>query len=175
MWKYGLVGLWCACVCLAAVYLTVRQRLSNAPTEAAFPVLTEHHVVSSDMVTVPIVKEGKVDGYFLAQVALTANDEAYHRRSYPAGVDLTDQLITFLQSGTPILADRDFSLETMRSDLVGQMNRRFGEEVFYKALVARLDYLTADDLHRLRDPARHLMKAVSLIEKDMLDVAPDRK
>lgn len=70
-------------------YAGSQYGLSSGPAEPRFPILSEHHSVSSDLVTVPIVWYKKIDGYVIAKVTLTANDEAYHRRDHPVGVDVT--------------------------------------------------------------------------------------
>ncbi len=46
----------------------------------SFPVLTEHRSISSGLVTVPLIREGQIDGYLMAEVSLTANDEAFLHR-----------------------------------------------------------------------------------------------
>lgn len=172
MWKFGLVGFWCVGVCLTAVYLASRYQSPTIPAEPAFPILTEHHSVASDEVTVPIIRNGKLDGYLLAQVSVTANDEAYHHRFYPVSVDLTDQLMVLLQRNIPLLTDPDFTVDRLRGDLVKQMNERLGGQVFYNTLITRLDYLTPADLERMRDSARNRMKVTPLVDKALLDTVP---
>lgn len=174
MWKHGLIGLWCMTISLAAVYESFLYSSSSAPTDLAdtFPVLTEHHSISSGLVTVPLIRKGQVDGYLMAEVSLTANDEAFLHRGYPVSVDLADQLMTVLRSGAPTVADADFTIQRLRDDLVAQMNQRLGMQVFYRALVQRLDYITPADMERMRDPSRNEMTVTPVIDKALLDVVP---
>lgn len=74
----------------------------------------------------------------IAKVTLTANDEAYYDRAYPVSIDLTEQLMSMLHSGMPVLTDPEFTVDLLRNELIGQMNARFGREVFYGPLVAAL-------------------------------------
>jgi len=174
MWKHGLIGLWCMSISLAAVYASFLYSSSSAPTDLAdtCPVLTEHHSISSGLVTVPLIRKGEVDGYLMAEVSLTANDEAFLHRGYPVNVDLTDQLMTVLQSGALTAADAKFMMQRLRDDLVEQMNQRLGMQVFYRALVQRLDYITPKDMERMRNPSRNQMAVTSIIDKSLLDVVP---
>lgn len=171
MFKLGIIGVWCVSVCLVAFYISVTREPGTA-VEPQFPVMTEHHVVKSDLVTVPVIRDKKVDGYVLAEVSLTANDEAFHHRDYTA-TELTDQLITVLQSGSPSLTDPDFTVDLIRAEIVKQMNERMGAQVFYNTLLTRLDYLTPADLERMRDPAGRQMKVTNVLDKSQLDQIPD--
>lgn len=171
MLKLAIVGGWCAAVCLASVYLTITYKPEPPPPEPQFPVLAEHHVVQSDVVSAPIIKKGEVEGYFIAQVSLTANDGAWHHRDYP-WVELTDELITFLQNSA-LPTEPEFNLADFRKDVLVRMNKRMGSDVFYKVLVTKLDYLTQADLERMRDPVRSQMKVIPIVDKARLDVLPD--
>jgi hypothetical protein len=173
MWKLTLVGAWCVGVCLTAVYFA-SQRQDVAPDPGAFPDQSEHHVVKSDLVTVPVIADGKVEGYIVAEVSLTANDEAFHHRSYPASVDVTDELTGFLQAKRYVPTSKDFDIDLLRTRLVGQMNVRFGGKVFFKTLVTRLDYLTTADLSRMRDPKRNQMRSTPIVPPEWLDVLPEK-
>lgn len=170
MLKHGIIGVWCAAVCLAAVHAGSQYGVSDVPSERRFPLLTEHHSVASDMVTVPIVRNKEINGYVIAKVSLTANDEAYHDRTYPISLDVTDQLMSLLQAGMPILTDPGFTVDRLRQELVEQMNARLGRKVFYNSLVTQLDYLTPADIERSRDPARNRMKVTPLVDQALLDV-----
>ncbi|WP_407815705.1 hypothetical protein, partial [Staphylococcus aureus] len=73
MWKIACSGAWCVLVCLVAVYAGFQWAPAPKQVETQSPGLTEHEVVKSAMVTVPIIRERKVDGYVVAEVTLTAN------------------------------------------------------------------------------------------------------
>ncbi|MES5099547.1 hypothetical protein ABUK73_15070 [Agrobacterium sp. BA1120] len=103
---------------------------------------------------------------------MTANDEAFLRRGYPASVDLTDQLMTVLLSGAPTVADADFAMQRLRDDLVGQMNQRLGVQAFYRTLVQRLDYITSADIECMREPSRNQITVIPVINRALLDVVP---
>lgn len=169
MLKLGLIGVWCATVSLASVYAAVNWRPTEVTAEEQFPVMSKHHVVKSGLVTVPIIKGSKLDGYVVAEVTLTANDQPWHHRTYPEA-ELTDQLLTTLQSGFPLPTDEEFTLDLIRSELVDQMNNRLGAQAYFETLVTKLDYLTLDDVARLNDPVRSRMKVIPVVKKENLDV-----
>ncbi len=170
MWKLALTGVWCVGVCLTAVYLASQWTPPPEEASAQYPILTEHEVVKSEMVTVPIIKETKVGGYVVAEVSLTANDEAWHNSVGPSA-ELTDELISVLQS-TPVMTDPMFAADGLRSELVNRMNARVGMQAYYNALLTRLDYLTVSDLERMRMPGGNQMKSTSIVDKSALDVVP---
>ncbi|MBN9052223.1 MAG: hypothetical protein J0H80_00255 [Rhizobiales bacterium] len=170
MWKYVAVGVWCFGVSISAVYLGSLYRSPGKPEAAAFPDLTEHHTVISDVVTIPVVRSEKIEGYVIAGIAMTANDRAFEGREYPPRIDVTDALVSYLQSGVPLPVDDRFELDSFRRDLVARMNERTGNEAFFSTLITRLNYLTSDEAARLQDPAQQAMSGVSLVDKALLYV-----
>ena len=170
MWKIAFSGAWCVLVCLVAVYAGFQWAPAPKQIEAQSPGLTEHEVVKSAMVTVPIIREKKVDGYVVAEVTLTANDEALRASPSPEA-ELTDELIATLLSG-PVLTDPEFAADALRLDLVARMNKRIGLQAYYKTLITKLDYLTAADLERMRTSGANPMKVTPLVDKSLLDVVP---
>lgn len=156
MWKIACSGAWCVLVCLVAVYAGFQWAPAPKQVETQSPGLTEHEVVKSAMVTVPIIRERKVDGYVVAEVTLTANDEALRASPSPEA-ELTDELIATLLSG-PVLTDPEFAADALRLDLVARMNKRIGLQAYYKTLITKLDYLTAADLERMRTSGANPMK-----------------
>lgn len=170
MWKLALTGVWCVVVSLTAVYAASQFTPTAEEPKAQYPLFTEHEVVKSEMVTVPIIKQTKVDGYVVAEVSLTANDEAWHNSVGPSA-ELTDELISVLQS-TPVLTDPMFAADSLRSELVNRMNARVGMQAYYNTLLTRLDYLTVNDLERMRKPGGNQMKSTPIVDQAALDVVP---
>jgi len=170
MWKIGFAGAWCVVVSLVAVYAGFQWAPAPKQVEAQSPRLAEHEVVKSAMVTVPIIRESKVDGYVVAEVTLTANDEALRASPSPEA-ELTDELIATLVS-TPVLTDPEFTADTLRFDLVERMNKRAGLKAYYKTLITKLDYLTPADLERMRSSGASPLKVTPLVDKSQLDVMP---
>lgn len=170
MWKLGLTGAWCAGVCLASVYAAVQWAPAPKQAETQYPLMTEHETVKSEIVTVLIINGSKVDGYVVGEVTLTANEEAWHG-SAGAAAELTDELIAVLQA-SPVLTDPEFSADTLRSHILYRMNARVGTQAYYRTLLNRLDYLTVDDLERMRSPGGNQMKSVAIVDEASLDVLP---
>lgn len=172
MWKNVAVGVWCFVVSITAVYLGSLYRSPAEPETPAFPDLSEHHTVVSDVVTIPVIRSEKIEGYIIAGVAMTANDQAFEGKQYPLQVDVTDTLVSYLQSGVPLPTDERFELERFRRDLVVRLNERTGHEAFFSTLITRLNYLTSEEAAGLQDPAQQAMRGVSLVDKSLLYVPP---
>ena len=170
MWKIAVSGVWCGVVFFVAGYAGFQWAPAPKQVEAQSPRLTEHEVVKAAMVTVPIIRENKVDGYVVADVTMTANDEALRASPSPEA-ELTDELIATLVS-TPVLTDPEFAADTLRLDLVERMHKRTGLQAYYKTLITKLDYLTAADMDRMRTSGASPMKVTPLVDKSLLDVVP---
>ena len=163
MWKHALIGIWCAMLSLSAVYLGATYSPRERTVEPRFPVLTEHHIIGLEPATVPIVREGQLKGYVIAEVSLTASDEAWHGRKFPV-VEMSDQLITSLQT-LPVMTDPNFDLKKIRAGIVAQMNERFGADAFYQTILARLEFLSVSDIEKTRNPELYRIKSTSIAKK----------
>ncbi len=163
MWKHALIGTWCAVLCLSAVYLGATYSPRERSVEPQFPILSEHHIISLEPMTVPIVREGQLKGYVVAEVSLTANDEAWHGRKFPT-IEMSDQLMTTLQT-LPVMADPNFDLKEVRAGIVAKMNERFGAEAFFQAVLARLEFLSVADIEKTRNPEIYRVKSTSIAKQ----------
>lgn len=163
MWKHALIGTWCATLSLGAVCLGVAYSPRERSVAPQFPVLSEHHIVSLEPMTVPIVREGQLKGYVVAEVSLTANDEAWHGRKFPT-IEMSDQLMATLRT-LPVTANSNFDFKEIRAGIVAKMNERFGAGAFYQTVLARLEFLSLTDIERTRNPELYRVKSMSVAKQ----------
>lgn len=113
--------------------------------------------------TVPIVREGQLKGYVVAEVSLTANDEAWHGRKFPT-IEMSDQLMATLRT-LPVTANSNFDFKEIRAGIVAKMNERFGAGAFYQTVLARLEFLSLTDIERTRNPELYRVKSMSVAKQ----------
>lgn len=104
--------------------------------------------VKTDMMSIPVVFEGEIRGYFLSKFVYAAEAEKLKNLSLPINELLVDEVYTYLFSN-PLI---DFSkvdtinLDAMRTGLKESINGRVGEELVHDILVEQVDYLTREQI-----------------------------
>jgi len=148
MFKFVLAAVWISAATLGAVlysFQTSQARSSAAPLPAFFGGLD---YVRSSVMSVPVVKNGAVDGYFLARLVYTVEPARLKALSLPADVLLTDHLHSYLYGNPQI----DFSnpegvdLDALRNGIRDSINARVGEKLVHEVLVEQIDYLSKADI-----------------------------
>jgi len=147
MIKIVLTGVWVCIVTLAAVYFSIHLAMApaSAPTETA---VRDTQLVKGETVTIPMIDNGGVRGYFLGRVSLMADKAKASNPAVPLKDILRDELFTLLVGNKMVdLAHiADFKLDTFRSSIKDAMNKRLGDGTVTDVLVDQLDYMNKDDV-----------------------------
>lgn len=158
MLKIVLVGVW---VCIAtlggvflASYLSKKQDTANA---APAPVVTS--VVKGTPISIPVINNGAVDGYFLTRISLMVDSDKAKKTTIPMEVALSDQLFSLLMGDRMIDLQKvgNFNPATFRTKIKDGLNSHMGEGVVTDVMIEQLDYMSKDALksnaeHRTDNP-----------------------
>ena len=147
MIKTLLVGIWLCAVTLGAAYgVMMMQMDKEAPAEESKPVALEQR--QTKMLNVPIINNGAVDGYVLAQFAFTVEAEKAKELSTKPELILVDEAFKLIYSGEVV----DFR-HLRRSDIgalskiiLENVNKRLGQNLVHEVLVQELNYLPKEQL-----------------------------
>lgn len=156
MFKFVLVALWTSIATLGAVlysYQATQEGRSAVSAPAFFGGLD---YVRTGVISVPVVREGAVNGYFLARMVYTVEPDKAKRLSVPADLLLIDQVHTFLYANPQIdFSDRsEFDLNTFRNDLRDSINARVGEQLVHDVIIEQIDYLTKAEIRDTQSRGR---------------------
>ena len=148
MVKLLLTGLWVCVVTLGAVYASVQMSAPSAPVDEDAKKEEMLEVVRGESITVPVIANGAVNGYFLGRVSFMMNKEKVKEIKLPVTELMTDQLYTLLVGNKMVdLANPGaFELEKFKSLIKQDMNKKIGDEVVAEVLVEQLDYMSKDDI-----------------------------
>jgi hypothetical protein len=113
--------------------------------------------VNTDIITVPYVRNARVDGYFLTKLVLTAEPAALAKLSVPPTVVITDEVYSYLYANPQLdFSDRKtLDLDAFRTSLRDAINARIGTDLVKEVLVEQIDFLTKEDI---RDNAKRRRK-----------------
>src|SRR5690606_11879059 len=153
MIKFVLAALWASIVTLGAVLYSYQYARDDGDTVAAPPFFGGLDYVRTGVISVPVVRVGAVDGYFLARLVYTVEPDKVKRLSVPADMLLVDQVRPYLYS-SPLMAFSDrsvFDFGAFRANLRARNNERVGEQVVLDVIVEPIDYQSKAEI---RDHAR---------------------
>ncbi len=148
MIKFVLAAVWIIGVTIGTIFFSHSM---NAPKPAVEDESAYHgklEFVKTEMMSVPVVMQGEVRGYFLSKFVYAADTEKLKKLTLPVGTILVDEVYTYLFSN-PLI---DFSrvetvdLDAMRTGLKDSINKRVGEELIHEVLVEQVDYLTKEQI-----------------------------
>lgn len=162
MIKVLLVGIWASIVALGSVYATIEMSKPGPTAEeiSAAEFYASLERIDSDVISVPAINNGAVEGYFLTEISFLIHPSDYELFPYRPSEMLNDILITELVGNNVVNfpAMTGFDLEAFRETIGNALNERVGREVFHDILIKRIDYLGKEDIRSNIEERRYNMR-----------------
>lgn len=148
MLKLVLTGLWVCVVTLGAVYGSVYVATAPAVDEAAAK-RDALELVKGEAISVPVISDGGVSGYFLTRISFRMDKEKIKGIKMPMTELMTDELFTLLVGNkmVDIANIPAFDVNAFRGHIKEDLNKRLGDTMIEEVLVEQLDYMSKGDLH----------------------------
>jgi hypothetical protein len=149
MIKVVLLGVWLCAVTLGATYGALnwktKQSAETAHAASAPAILQQ---MQTKMLNIPVIKDGALQGYVLAQFVFTVETEKLKELSTQPDIVIVDEAFKLIYTGEAI----DF--RTMRKNdiialsklILNNVNKRLGEAIVHEVLVQEFNYLPRDQL-----------------------------
>ena len=105
-------------------------------------------VVKGESITVPLISDGKIQGYFIGRISFLMDKEKMKGVELPMTEYMTDELFTLLV-GNPMINIADpaaFKLDDFKKMVRDDLNKRLGDAYISGVLVEQLDYLSKEDI-----------------------------
>ncbi|OCW56169.1 hypothetical protein [Hoeflea olei] len=148
MIKLLITGIWICAVALASVYFSVQMANKKETVEPPAAMFGGLETIRGEMVSIPVIRDGAVQGYFLTRLSYTVDPERAKAMSVPLPELATDVLYTALVGEQVIdfTGARKFDLEAFKTQVKETLNAKLGEEVFHDVLVEQIDFLSKADI-----------------------------
>ena len=150
MMKIVIAGIIAALAALGANFGMSSWRQAHPPGAAAE---TKKEVKIEQRKTptmnVPIVKEGAVQGYVIAQFVYTVDADAVKTLSLPPEAYLIDEAFRALYSDDKLDFRKleKYDLTNLTKQLLHRVQERMGNDVVKEVLVQEFNFVAKDDLH----------------------------
>lgn len=148
MIKLIATGAWICAVTLASVYFSMNMTHGAPEEPAKAEFFGGLDYVRGDVMSVPVLADGKVKGYFIARLVYTVDPKEYATLTVPAGPMITDAAYTLLMGNSDIaITDMNrFDLDRFRTAMRDALNKKVGRDLFKEVLVEQIDYLTKEEI-----------------------------
>jgi len=148
MIKLLAVGLWVCAVTLASGYAAVTWQAGRLPQPEAEKFFGGLDYVKTKMISVPVIADGAVQGYVVAQFVFTIDATLLKKLSVKPDVFLVDEAIRTIYSGQgfDFRQMKKHDLPTLSKAIADSVNARFGAHFVEDVLVQDLNYLPKDQI-----------------------------
>lgn len=149
MIKLLLVGLWACAITLSSCWAVVSWTAASKPAEAGHGHGAEKsgsafEHVRTKMISVPIIAEGAIQGYVIAQFIFSIDATQLKQLTIRPEAILLDEAFKVIYAGEAI----DFrnikkqDLPAMLKSINDGVNKRFGSQVVESVLIQELNYIS---------------------------------
>jgi hypothetical protein len=166
MVKLLIAGVWVCLVTLGAVYFSVQIATAPAGPSEEETRRAQLQLVRGESITVPIIANGAVEGYFLGRVSFRMDKEKMVGVELPMTELMTDELFTLLVGSKMVDLGNTaaFDLEGFRAKVKEDMNTRLGDAMIEEVLVEQLDYMSKEDIRAANGGAGPPAKPLKIVE-----------
>lgn len=151
MLKLLFTGLWVCAVTLGAVYFSVKASTPPSAADEEAAAKAALVLVRGESITVPVIGEGGVNGYFISRVSFRMDKEKMAKLEVPVNELMTDQMFTLLTGEKMIdLANvKSFDVDGFKTRIRDDLNGKLGEGLVSEVLLEQLDYLSKSDIRSM--------------------------
>lgn len=150
MIKFIGAAVWICVATLAAVYFSFQMSGAKAetPEEQAKSMMGGLDYVKTEVMSVPLIHEGAVSGYFLARLVYTVDPKEMKKLTVPADSIITDVVYSYVYSDPKLDFTKvaNLDLDAFRNGVRESINARVKQDLVKDVLVEQIDYLTKDEI-----------------------------
>jgi flagellar basal body-associated protein FliL len=150
MIKFVAAAVWVLVAALGAVYVSFQMSgQSQASASAPEPsVMGGLDYVKTDVISVPLVHEANVQGYFLSRLVYTVDPKELAKLVVPADALITDVVYSYVYSNPVIdfTNAKSLDLDGFREGIRKSINAKVGQDLVKEVLIEQIDYLSKNDI-----------------------------
>jgi len=147
--KFIVAAIWICIATLGAVFFSFQ--MSGGKSEAAAApdtMMGGLDYVKTEVISVPLVTNSAINGYFLARLVYTAEPNELKKLTIPAESIITDVVYSYIYSNPALDFTKSASLDldAFRAGIRAGINDRVKTDLVKEVLIEQLDYLSKDEI-----------------------------
>lgn len=148
MIKLILSAVWICIITLASSYVAASWKARGTVAATGDEGLTGLNYTKTDPINVPIIVDGGVKGYVVAQFVYTADASDLKKLSVPPDAFILDEAFRTIYEDERIDLDnlKRFDLASLTTKLKDDANKRFGIDLLQDVLVEQFTFVTKEEV-----------------------------
>jgi hypothetical protein len=148
MMKNVMAGFWVCAVTLASCYAAVTWTVGKAPAEDKGSYEGLQYKKLPPM-NIPIVAEGAVQGYVIANLVFTADAKTLREISVPPEAFIQDEVFRYVYADETLDFKKlsRYNVNGMIGNVRERINKRLGAEIVKEILVENFNFVDKADTH----------------------------
>lgn len=148
MIKFAVAALWICAVTIGSVFYSFQHAGAGADARAPQPMLGGLDYIKTDIISVPLIRDSSIDGYFLTRLVYTVEPEQMKKLSIPADSLITDEVYSYIYKNPQVnFKDKTtIDLDTFRAGVREAINKKVGADLVQDVLIEQVDFLTKDEI-----------------------------
>ncbi len=148
MIKFIAAAIWICMATVGAVFYAFQSAGEQKVAEPPKPMLGGLDYVKTDIISVPLIRNAAVEGYFLTNLVYTVDPAQIKKLSIPAQALITDQVYSYLYENPQIDFSKYESLDVdvFRKNIRDAVNARVGEELVHEVLIDQINFMSKEDI-----------------------------
>jgi hypothetical protein len=148
MIKFIAAAVWLGAVTIGSVFYSF-QSAQGLPENRVEPsIFGGLEQIRSEIISVPVVKNGQITGYFLTRLLYTAEAEKLKRLTVPAEALIIDVVYGYLFANPQIDFSRkeQIDLDLFRDGIRDSVNERVKDTLIHDVLIQQIEYLAKAEM-----------------------------
>lgn len=144
------VGLWVCLVALGTLMLGIKLNSQPDITSATETAASTVEYDRTEIMSVPILADGKVNGYVISQLIYTVDSNVKQKMNVPLGVFINDEVFrTFYGSYSDTKNIEMVKFDDVKKQIIDGVNQRFPEPVIKDLMVEQFNYIPAGQVRNM--------------------------
>jgi len=141
------VGLWVCIVTLLSSYGAVLWITGARPDDGDQAYLEGIEYKKVQPLTIPMVKDGQIQGYVVARFVFTADARTLREMTVAPGVFVADEAFRYIYSTDRIDFEniKKYDIDALTGSIRGNVNKRLNAEIVQDVLIEDLNYVSRAD------------------------------
>lgn len=144
------VGLWVCLVALGTLMLGIKLNSQPDITSATENAASTVEYDRTEIMSVPILADGKVNGYVISQLIYTVDSSVKQKMNVPLGIFINDEVFrTFYGSYSDTKNIEMVKFDDVKKQIIDGVNQRFPEPVIKDLMVEQFNYIPAGQVRNM--------------------------
>jgi hypothetical protein len=148
MIKFIAAAIWICIATVGAVFYSFQAAGARGDGDPPKPMLGGLDYVKTEIISVPLLRDSRISGYFLTKLVYTVEPAQLKKLSIPAEALITDQVYSYLYANPQIDFTQEATLDlaAFRKNIRDTINARVGAELVHEVLIDQVDFLSKDEI-----------------------------